>query len=565
MTGVQTCALPIVKNLKDIRIAALAINGKAGSKFLDRLSDYHPVDTFIIDPSNTSRSEELIKRLSGYDLIIAGIFNTDQRPGTNFGIKPSLNGFLEKINSSAKTIVSYFGNPYALAKLNSLEKCHGLIVTYQENEYTGDLAAQLIFGGIAGQGSLPVSINEKWKAGCGIITEGGIRVRYGIPESAGLFKEHLEKKIDSIADIGLNARAFPGCEVMIAKNGIVVFHKAYGFHTYENRIRVMNNDLFDLASVTKVTSTLAGLMLLDYEGKFSPEKKLGEYLPFFRNSDKEDLLMKDLLTHQAGLTAWIPFWKETVKKDSLFKKRVFSESYSEKYPEKVADHIYINRKYRDKIFREIRESPLGEKKYVYSDLTFIISPEIIKALTGRKWHEYVTENIYHRLGAFDITFNPWLKYPLSRIVPTEHDSLFRRQLLHGTVHDEGAAMLGGISGHAGLFATANDLMKLVELYRRMGAYGGEQIISGEVMKRYTSVQFPENNNRRGLGFDKPFLDNASLNRKDAYPAKSVSPQSFGHSGYTGTFIWVDPIHEISYLRTILTRLKNEWVQMLLET
>jgi len=353
--------------------------------------------------------------------------------------------------------------------------------------------------------------------------------------------------IDSIALSGIRAKAYPGCEVMVARKGMVVFHKAYGFHTYDDRVAVKTNDLYDLASVTKVSSTLAGLMLLDSEGKFSTEKRLGDYLPYFRRSDKGQLSMTDLLTHQAGLTAWIPFWKETVRKDSTFKRHIFSHESSRKYPEEVADNIYINKNYRKKIFSEIRKSPLGDKKYVYSDLTFIIAPGIITSLSGKDWVDFVTENIYHKIGAYDIGFNPYKKYPLSRIVPTEYDSLFRRQLLHGTVHDEGSAMLGGISGHAGLFATENDLMKLMELYRRMGAYGGDQIIRRDILEKYTKVQFPENNNRRGLGFDKPSLNNSALRQNQSYPTKSATPGSFGHSGYTGTFVWIDPDFEISYV------------------
>jgi CubicO group peptidase (beta-lactamase class C family) len=212
------------------------------------------------------------------------------------------------------------------------------------------------------------------------------------------------------------------------------------------------------------------------------------------------------------------------------------------------------------MFNEIKKSPLGEKKYVYSDLTFIIAPEIIENLTGQKWYDFVTDSIYKKIGAVEMGFNPYKRFPISRIVPTEYDSLFRKQLLHGTVHDEGAAMLGGISGHAGLFSNANDLMKLMELYRRMGEYGGQQLISRNVMEEYTRVQFPENNNRRGLGFDKPLLNNSQLSQKDSYPTRSASPESFGHSGYTGTFVWVDPVSEISYVflcnRVYPTR-KNE--------
>ncbi len=536
-----------VKNMQDFKIAVLAINTKNNSNFQERMLSYMPADTFAIYNSDDNKSAGLLKRLADYDLVIAGIFNTDQHPNMNPGIGPGLNNFLKKLTEGNKTIVAFFGNPNEISKLDALNEADGLILAYQENDHTEDLAAQLIFGGMGGHGTLPVTINKEWPSGFGITTPGNLRLQYGFPENAGLSSESLNRKIDSIANIGLKAKAYPGCEVMVARKGIVVFHKTYGFQTYDDRISVRKDDLFDLASVTKVSSTLAGLMLLGSEGKFSVDTKLGDYLPDFRKTNKGDLLMKDLLTHQAGLKAWIPFWKETVKPDSSFKRKVFSHEYSEKYPLKVANDLYINKNYRKKIFSEIKKSPLGEKKYVYSDLTFIIAPGIIEKLTGEKWYDFVTNNIYHKLGAYDICFNPYLKYPLQRIVPTEYDSLFRRQLLHGTVHDEAAAMQGGISGHAGLFATANDLMKLMELYRRMGEYGGEQIISKEILEEYTRVQFPENNNRRGLGFDKPLLNNQELGPADAYPAKSATPQSFGHSGYTGTFVWIDPVYEITYI------------------
>jgi beta-N-acetylhexosaminidase len=538
--------LPL-KNLKDIKVATIAINRTGLSTFQKRIMDYHPADNYFLDPSDTSACNKLLKRLPDYDIIITGVFGLDQRPNMGFGIKPGLNDLIDQITRNNKSIIVWFGNPYAIDKIKSLQSSAGLVLAYQENEYTEDLSAQLIFGGIGSNGSLPVTINEKWPSGFGIVTPGNLRIQYGFPESAGISSEIINRKIDSIVNIGLTARAFPGCEIMVARKGIVVFRKTYGYQTFENRITVQENDLYDLASVTKVSATLPGLMLLNTEGKFSPDKTLGYYLPDFRNTNKGNIVMRDFLTHQAGLTPFIPFWKETLKKDGKYKRNIYRAEYSERFPNEVAPGLYINKNYRKKMFTEIKKSPLGEKKYTYSDLTFIIAPEIIEKLTGQKWYDFVTSNIFQKIGAFDIGFNPYLKYSLSRIVPTEYDSLFRKQQLHGTVHDEGAAMLGGISGHAGLFATANDLMKLMELYRRMGEYGGEQLIAKDVLEDYSRVQFPENKNRRGLGFDKPLLNNSELSEKDAYPAKSASPSSFGHSGYTGTFVWVDPDQEISYV------------------
>ena len=536
-----------VRNFENTRIASISIGKSTLSDFQKRIASYHPADNYFIDPDDTVACNDLLKKLDKYDLVIAGVYGLDQRPNRDFGIKPGLEGFIGKLVSNKKTIISWFGNPYGIDRLNSLRSANGLIVAYQENNFTEDLAGQLIFGGIGAKGLLPVTINNRWPSGYGIVTQGNLRLQYGIPESVGMSSAVLTHKIDSVVKAGLEARAFPGCVVMAARRGVVVFEKAYGYQTYDDRIAVREDDLYDLASVTKISCALAGLMLLDTEGKFSPDKTLGYYLPDFRRTNKGNINMRDFLTHQAGLTPFIPFWKETIKSNGKFKRHIFDPQYEKKYPLEVAQGLYINKNYRKKMFREIEKSPLGEKKYVYSDLTFIIAPEIIENLTGEKWYKFVTDSIYKKIGSFDLGFNPYLKYPLSRIVPTEYDSLFRKQLLHGTVHDEGAAMLGGISGHAGLFSTANDLMKLMELYRRMGNYGGEQIISKSVLEEYSSVQFPENNNRRGLGFDKPLLNNADLSQKDSYPTKSASPSSFGHSGYTGTFVWDDPVSEISYV------------------
>jgi beta-N-acetylhexosaminidase len=536
-----------VRNLQNIKIATLAINKAGTTLFQKRISQYQPADNYFIDPENSEDASKLLKKLSAYDLVIAGVYGLDQRPDKNFAITPGLTRFLGELVEDNRTVVTWFGNPYAIDRIKSIRDADALLLAYQENDYTEDLTAQLIFGGIGARGSLPVTINEKWPYDYGIITPGNLRMQYGVPESAGISSEILEKKIDSIVNIGLVRNAFPGCEVMAARKGIVVFHKTYGYQTYDNRITVQENDLFDLASVTKIAATLPAFMLLNYEGRFSPDKTLGEYLPFFRKSNKGDLKMSEILAHQAGLTGWIPYWKETVKENGEFKKHIYDTKYSVKYPLEVAVGLFITDKYRKRIFNEIKRSPLGEKRYLYSDLGFIISPEIIESIAGEKWYNFVTSEIYHKIGAYDLGFNPWNRFPMSRIVPTEYDSLFRKQLLHGTVHDEGAAMLGGVSGHAGLFATANDLMKLMELYRRMGSYGGEQIISKEVFEKYTSVQFPENNNRRGLGFDKPLLNISELPGKDLNTAKSASPSSFGHSGYTGTFVWVDPDYELSYI------------------
>ncbi|NMC41057.1 MAG: serine hydrolase [Bacteroidales bacterium] len=536
-----------VRNLNTTRIATVAVGRNEITAFQDRISSYTKATHFTVENISDTLIARLSEDLAAFDLVIAGVYGPDRVP-TSYRAGSEINKLIRKINNTTKCISVWFGNSYLAGTIGALSESDGLVVTYQNNTVTEDLAAQMLFGGIGARGKLPVTISDKYRAGCGLITPANLRLKYGLPESAGVSSALLVPKVDSIALSGIAAKAYPGCEVMIARKGTVIFHRCYGFHTYGEKIPVDKNDLFDLASVTKVSAATPGLMLLNSQGLFDPDKTLGYYLPYFRSSDKSGLLLRDMLAHQAGLKAWIPFWKEAVKENGSFKSRTFSTGYSKKYPLRVADELYMHRRYRDVIFREIKRSPLSrEKKYVYSDLTFIIVPEIIERITGRQWYEFVSDSVYHRLGAWDICFNPYKGYPYERIVPTEYDSLFRKQLLHATVHDEGSAMLGGISGHAGLFATANDLMKLMEMYRRMGQYGGEQIIDEGVMREYTRVQFPENKNRRGLGFDKPLTDNASLPHEKTYPTYGVSPESFGHSGYTGTFVWVDPVYEISYV------------------
>jgi beta-N-acetylhexosaminidase len=537
-----------LRRLESLRIATLGINRKEVSSFQKALGRYTRVDHFTVNINGGEGYRETLQRLEDYDIVIAGVYGIDQRTGRSLGINAALDSLVKKLNRQNNTVITWFGNPYSIDRVPGLKDVAALVLTYQLNEYTESLAAQLIFGGFGARGTLPVTINERYPAGYGIKTAGNLRLQYGFPESAGMSSVILEHKIDSLAMLGITEGAYPGCIVIAARKGIVIYNKTYGHHEYDGRIEVKEDDLYDLASVTKISAATPGLMLLNSQEKFSPDEYLGTYVPLFKGSDKEKILIRDMLAHQAGLVSWIPFWRETINESTgKFRNRTFQPGPSDRFPVIVANNMFIHRTYRNRLFREIRDSKLGERKFVYSDLTFIIAPEIISSITGSDWVEFVKTNVFLRLGAFDITFNPYTNYPLSRIVPTELDTLFRRQLLHGYVHDEGAAMLGGASGHAGLFATAGDLLKLMEMYRRMGYYGGEQIISEEVMREYTSYQFPEEKNRRGLGFDKPIIERDTIKPKDIYPTRSATPSSFGHSGFTGTFAWIDPEKELTYV------------------
>jgi CubicO group peptidase (beta-lactamase class C family) len=411
---------------------------------------------------------------------------------------------------------------------------------------TERLAAQLVFGAIGGKGKLPVAIGDRYLAGHGIETPGGLRLQYGYPENAGLCSQELNRSIDSIVAGGLDAGAYPGCQVIIARKGTVVFHKAYGYHSYEKRIEVRKNDLYDLASVTKISGPLSGLMLLEGMGNFSYQDRLGDYCAAMKGSDKAKLELKDVLAHRAGLYPWIPYHENTLKKNGQYKRRFIRTDKGGKFTIQVADRVYLSNTYKERIFKTIRKSELGEQKYRYSGLGFFLFPTIIEDLSGQPYETFLAEKIYRRLGAWELLFHPRDAFPGSRIVPTEYDSVYRKQMIHGYVHDEGAALMGTYAGNAGLFASSNDLLKLIEMYRRMGSYGGEQIIQEEVLREYSSYQFPELEIRRGLGFDKPLLNENDGTPED-YPCPGAPPSSFGHSGFTGTFVWADPENEISYV------------------
>jgi CubicO group peptidase (beta-lactamase class C family) len=488
----------------------------------------------------------LLGLLSSYDVIIAGVYTREEDQDPASGIPDETGSLLSALSGTTRLISVYFGDPVDIAGSAGLQSSEGLILAYQQNVYTEELAAQLIFGAIGGLGRLPVDIGHPYSAGHGIRTAGNLRLQYGYPENAGISSRKLNHKIDSIVGGGLAAGAYPGCEVMIARKGIVVFHKTYGYHTYDARISVQDQDLYDLASVTKVSGALPGLMLLEGMGLFSHQGRLADYCPRMKGSDKADLEMKDILAHQAGLYPYIKYWEKTVKKSGDYKRRFIRINPSEKFSVQVADRIYLKNNYRKRIYREIKKSALGEKKYLYSGLSFMLYPEVIENLSGERYEDFLATRIYHPLGAWDLVFNPSRFYAKSRMAPTEIDTLFRKQLVQGYVHDEAAAMMGGTSGNAGLFSTANDLLKLFEMYRRMGNYGGEQLIGEDILKLYTSYQFPENGNRRGLGFDKPSLGERDGTAHD-YPCPGASPSSFGHSGFTGTFAWADPEYEITYV------------------
>ena len=538
-----------VKNLESRRIASVCLGRNQKSSFQSRLERYTKIEDFQID-KNASPAEfdSLITSLEEYDLIIIGIHNMDMRASKNFGLTLEEAAFLQEINDKKETIVSLFGNPYALGILPEIEKSSCLILAYYDNFLAQDFAAQLIFGGISADGRLPVDVNSHFKAGDGINIRGGIRFSYILPEELGIDHFVLKNKIDSICRLGIDSAAYPGCEVFAALKGKVFFHECYGYQTYDNKQPVQLSDIYDLASVTKVTGPLPPLIRLYDENKIKLDESFSTYWPKFKNTDKESFTVREGLAHYAKLAAWIPYWKEEAREDGSFRRGTIKQDSSRRFSSRVSENLWVNKKYHQSIYSQIAESPMLKKQeYVYSGLLSYLYPELIENITGRDYQEYLYNEFFRPLGAWTLVYNPLRYFPAERIVPTENDDFFRMEQLRGYVHDEGAAMMGGVSGNAGLFSTAEDLAKLHQMYLWEGQYGGRQFLSADAVKEFTRCQYCDEDNRRGLGFDKPLVGNDTIKPEDAYPAHSVSPSSFGHSGYTGTLVWADPESELLYV------------------
>ncbi len=536
--------LPL-KQLDSLKIASLSIAPEGVTPFQEMLGNYTQIDNFNIGKNPTENEiNKLIAQLKPYNLILVGIHGMGLSPSRRYGISDQqikLVGQLALKNS----IFVFFGNPYALTNFSTLKNAGVLIIAYQDDKETEELSAQLIFGAIDAQGKLPVTVPDLYPVLSGIEFKSIKRLKYTLPEEVGINSEYLNYLIDSITDKGISAKAFPGCQIFIAKDGKVIVNRSIGYLTYDKKQAVQNHVLYDLASVTKVSAPLPVIMKLYDEKKIDLDKPYSNYLTEFKNTNKAGISVRDVLTHQARLQPFIPFYLEPGSKSTI-RNGVFIDHPTEQYSIRVSKNVYARNDFIKQVITDIAKSPLLQKKeYVYSDLGMGLFRFVTERLTNKTFPEYLTYEFYKPLGAVSTGFNPYEKYPVEQIAPTEDDQYFRKEQLQGFVHDEMAAVLGGVSGNAGLFSTANDLGKLMQMYLQLGYYGGKQYISPETVKEFTKVQFPQSNNHRALGFDKP--SPGIKGEKNKFPATDASPESYGHTGYTGTFVWMDPENQLQVI------------------
>jgi CubicO group peptidase (beta-lactamase class C family) len=531
--------------LDTLKVAAISIGNSDPTVFQQTLADYMQVDFFNL-PGNFSEHNwfELTQQLKSYNLLLIGFHSIEDAIISK--------RVFEAFTSSVSSVFVCFDQLAMAQSLNNQSKPSALIIADGNDSLTQSLTAQMIFGGIGSKGKLSRNIGLAFSAGQGIIIPEPVRLKYTIPEELNINSDKLSFTIDSIVNDGLAHKAFPGCNVLVAVEGKIIFRKAYGYHTYDLTEPSAFNDIYDLASVTKIGGGLPGILKLYDEGKIELDRPVSDYYhdwknQLFHRSDKSDVTIRELYAHQSGLIPFLPFYKRTIEAGKLSPKW-FAEKPDSRHPLCVAPGMYLDKKFLQYVYSEIRKTPLQNRgKYVYSDLPLVITPQIITNLTECDFSNYLQANFYRPLGAPTLGYLPLERFPVSQIVPTENDRYFRFQQLKGTVHDESAAVLGGISGNAGLFASANDLAKLMQMYLQMGTYGGKRYVGEISMKEFSRVQFPANNNRRGLIFDKPTINRDSIESVDIFPCAEVSPESFGHSGYTGTFVWMDPKTQLLYI------------------
>lgn len=477
--------------------------------------------------------------VSRYKKVIIGIHNYNRTPANNFGISKPAVDLVTLLQHQTNAITFVFGNPYAIKNWCDAPN---LVACYEDDSIIQNTALDLLEGKILPKGTLPVTVCDDLKYGTGI-TSATFNLPLVNPGRQNINTSRFAA-IDSIANDGIAKGAYPGCVVLVAKDGQIAYYKSYGYFTYDKKIAVQPESVYDMASVTKICATTIAVMKLYDEGKLDLKKKLGDYLTWAKGTTKENLIIEDILLHQARLIAYIPFYRETLDSAGIPSRKYYSSRPTDTFSIRVAQDLYMRRDWKDTLYKRILESPLGPpNKYVYSDNDFIFLGKIVEAITGLPLDEYVKKQFYSPMGLTNTGFKPREHLSLDNIVPTEKEKTFRLQLLRGDVHDPGAAMFGGVAGHAGLFSNAYELAIIMQMLLNGGTFNGKKYLDKKTIELFTA--YHSDISRRGYGFDKPEKDNAT--RAEAYPCLSCSPQSFGHTGYTGTGVWADPANNLVFI------------------
>ena len=421
--------------------------------------------------------------------------------------------------------------------------CTSILYCNDTTEYAQQEAAQLIMGARKNSPPNTISPGIKYILGAQQIEQKDIetngRLRYANFSTVGLNEDDLNR-IDSIALNGISEGAFPGCQVLVSIKGKIIYQKSFGHHTYESGANtVKNNDVYDIASITKIAGSTLLAMYLEHFNLFNVDDTLGKYIPELTgNTAYQKIIIREMMAHQAGLKSWIPFYIKTLR-DGELNPQIYRSRKDSVYSLEVAENIFIDQDYTKRMYEKILSTPLGPKKYKYSDLCYYFTQKVFESILGEGQDAFLHRAIYKPMGLQNIRYHPLNYFKKERIVPTEHDHKFRKQLVHGYVHDPGAAMLGGVGGHAGIFSNAADLASIMQLFLQNGSYAGNKFFTASIRKKFTKKQYE--NNRRAIGFDRPRENGGGTCDKLA------SQISFGHSGFTGALAWADPRDEVIFI------------------
>lgn len=523
------------------KVASLAIGAKAGNAFQASLSEFVKVPAYQIPSAIDERQiAETINKLSGYETVVIGIFGMNKYASKKFGLELNAMKLINALSKHTKVVIDIFGSPYALKFFDNYD---AVLVSYADDETSQIASAKAVLGDMHIKGQLPVSAGRTYKFRDGIERRASMRLGFTTPDKVGISSDTL-KRIDDIVEEMIRSKAAPGCQILIAKDGKVVYNRAFGYHTYEKKIKVETNHLYDLASITKVAATTIAIMKLNEAGKVNVGANLSRYLTALDTTDKKNLKIIDIMAHHAGLAGWIPFYKQTVSNDKYPKPlgQYYRSNKDKDHKIAVADRLFLRNDYVDSMWAQIYISELRRNNnYRYSDLGFYLLSKTVEDVSGKRLDHYVNDEFYQPLGLERTLFNPLSKFPRKEIVPTENDSYFRIQQVQGHVHDMGSAMLGGVSGHAGLFSNAYELGTIMQMLLNGGYYGNTQYLKPETVKLFTT-RHPRSS-RRAIGFDM-----RDLNRdRNLNVSEKCSPRTFGHTGFTGTFAYVDPDYNLVFV------------------
>ena len=523
------------------RYAVLSIGTGEETDFQRRFSDYATTRILKVKKDMIPEVQRaFLNELKQHENVVVSLHDMSKYASRSFGIPESTRNFINELIKVKDITLVVFGSPYALKYFDDVGT---VVLAYNEDKMTQDITAQSIFGANDIKGKLPVTASPYSRYGKGLYRSKNGTLGYGLPEQVGLNSQKL-KRIDTLMQEMQDIKAAPGGQVLVAKNGKIIWNKSYGYHTYAKKREVLNNDIYDVASVTKVMASTLSLMKLYDEGKLDLRSPLRRYIPETDTCDKRNIIIEDMLAHQARLAGWIPFYKKTVS-DSRNPKpleKYYSKSLKPEFTIAVASNLFLRSDYQDSIWSRILSSELREKdNYRYSDLAFYFAHKMINNISQMSLDEYAEKQFYKRMGLVNTGFLPLKRHAKTTIAPTEEDDYFRKQRLQGYVHDMGAAMLGGVSGHAGLFSNASDLGIMCQMLLNGGKYGGVNYLSEATVKRFTSRYY--RSTRRGIGFDMKELDKT----KTPNMCDEASDETFGHLGFTGTAVFVDPKHDLVYV------------------